>query len=215
MNPKTNHKKQVVRFGKEPETFITFEKKLAHRLFRFMHNFHYPKITFLIILIFLAYYIFKNPIIHNFLSSLHGLSYLGIFLAGMLFAFGFTAPFAVGFFIVINPENIFLAGILGGFGALISDLIIFKFIRFSFTEEFKRLEHTKIIKKISNLIEHSLGHKLSAYLMYIFAGLIIASPLPDEAGVIILAGVTKIKPIIFAILSFILNSLGIMIILMI
>ncbi|MBS3075563.1 hypothetical protein J4429_03830 [Candidatus Pacearchaeota archaeon] len=212
---KANSKKHLIKFGKEPEISITFEKNLAHRLFKFMHHFHYPKITLLIILIISAYYIFKNPSINAFVTGLNSWSYIGIFIAGMLFSFGFTTPFAIGFFIVLNPENIFLFGALAGFGALISDFFMFKFIRFSFTDEFERLEHTKLIKKISNSIEKNLGHKISVYLLYIFVGIIIASPLPDEVGVMMIAGVTKIKPIIFALISLICNTIGITLLLLI
>jgi len=49
--------------------------------------------------------------------------------------------------------------------------------------------------------------------MYLFAGLFIASPLPDEAGVIILAGPTKLSTKALSVISFILNSLGILVIL--
>ena len=49
--------------------------------------------------------------------------------------------------------------------------------------------------------------------MYAFVGILIASPLPDEIGVIMLAGLTKINFKILAIISFILNTLGILIIL--
>jgi uncharacterized membrane protein YdjX (TVP38/TMEM64 family) len=49
--------------------------------------------------------------------------------------------------------------------------------------------------------------------MYAFAGILIASPLPDEAGVIMLAGLTKIKTWALAIISIILNTIGILIML--
>lgn len=133
----------------------------------------------------------------------------------MLFSFGFTAPFAVGFFLALNPQSIIMAGIIGGMGALIADLIIFKFIRVSFTGEFKRLEKTKALKEVGLLIEKKLKHRLKVYLMYALAGIVIASPLPDELGVIMLAGLTKIKIHSLAILSFLLNTLGIIIILLI
>jgi len=48
-----------------------------------------------------------------------------------------------------------------------------------------------------------------------YLGILIASPLPDEAGVIMLAGLTKIKSNVFAILSFSLNTAGILILLLI
>lgn len=178
-----------------------------------LFNFKYPKIIGLLIVIIFAYIIFRNPDVENFVSNLGALSYFGTFIAGMLFAFGFTAPFAAGFFITLTPGNILLAGVLGGFGAFISDMIILKLIRFSFEKEFRRLGKTKMAKEVRYLIDTYLGHKIKLYLLYAFAGIAIASPLPDEAGVILLAGFTKIKIKILAMLSFILNTLGILILL--
>ena len=163
--------------------------------------------------IILAYYIFSQPAITAFFSTLGHLSYPGIFIAGLLFSFGFTTPFAIGLFIAINPSNIYLAAILGGFGALISDLLIFSIIKISFQDEFERLEKTKFFKKISNLIKNNINAKLRFYLLYIFAGFVIASPLPDEIGVTMLAGLGHIRPLPFAILSLIFNTLGILFIL--
>jgi len=48
----------------------------------------------------------------------------------------------------------------------------------------------------------------------IFAGFVIASPLPDEIGVSLLAGTTKISTRTFAILSYFLNTAGIFIVLL-
>ncbi len=176
-------------------------------------KFKYPKIMILIIMIVLSYFIFSNPSISNYLSRLGSLGYLGIFLGGILFAFGFTAPLSVGLFISLNPSNIWIAGMTGGFGALISDLFIFKFIKISFKDEFNRLSKTRALKSIGLMIHNSLGERIKVYLMYVFAGILIASPLPDEIGVIMLAGLTKINFKVLAILSFILNTLGIIIIL--
>jgi len=92
-------------------------------------------------------------------------------------------------------------------------LHIFSFIRVSFEDEFNKLRKTKLIRSIGKVIEKSLGKKLKAYLMYIFAGFIIASPLPDEIGVIMLAGLTRINARILAVLSFILNTIGILVLL--
>lgn len=178
-----------------------------------LSNFKYPKTLSLIIAIILAYAIFKDPQVESFVLNLGNLSYLGVFIGGMLFAFGFTAPFAVGFFITLNPSNILLAGVIGGFGAFIADMLIFKFIRFSFGNEFRRLEKTKSIKSVGRLIDRYLGHKIKLYLLYAFSGIAIASPLPDELGVLLLAGFTKINIKILAMLSFILNTIGILIVL--
>lgn len=179
------------------------------RLFRFK----YPKILGIAIAIILAYFVFRNPVVENFVLNLGDLSYVGIFIAGMLFSFGFTSPFSTGFFIILNPSNILIAGIIGGVGAMVSDLLIFKFIRTSFADEFNRLKKEKISKRIESKIDKIAGNRMKIYLMYAFAGILIASPLPDEAGIIMLAGLTKIKTNILAIISFILNSVGILILL--
>jgi len=47
------------------------------------------------------------------------------------------------------------------------------------------------------------------YLLYVFAGIILATPLPDEVGVSMLAGLTTIKPMKLAIIGFILHSAAI------
>jgi hypothetical protein len=176
-------------------------------------KFRYPKIAGLVLAIILAYIVFSNPIVEGFVTHLNSLSYLGLFIAGLLFSFGFTSPFSAGFFITLNPSNVLIAGIIGGAGALIADLVIFGLVRFSFKDEFQRLEKTKLMQKTARLIEKSFGHKIRMYLMYTIAGIFIASPLPDEAGIIMLAGLTKIKVGILAVISFILNTIGILILL--
>ena len=138
--------------------------------------------------------------------------YLGIFLAGTLFSFGFTTPISMGFLINVEVESIILAALLGGFGAMLADLTIFKVIRFSFMDEIKKLEKTKAIKRIEEIVENNRYIRIKHYLLYVFSGLIIASPLPDEIGVSILAGLTHIKPFKLALISFCCNTLGIFII---
>jgi len=181
------------------------------RLFKF----RYPKLLALLIISVLSYFIFSNPSIQEFFQNLNGLSYLGNFVGGILFSFGFSTPIAIGIFLVSEPENIYIASLIGGFGALMSDLFIFKIIRFSFMDEFKRLEKTEPIRKINKLLSTKFLHRIKNYLLYAFAGLIIASPLPDELGVSMLAGLTKIKIQVLAIISFIMNTVGIFIMLLI
>ena len=189
-------------------------KKPERNALKIIAGYDYPKLTALIICIIFAYYLFSNPIVKTYVSHLGSYGYFGVFIAGMLFAFGFTAPFSVGFFISLNPSNIWIAGIIGGLGALVSDLIIFHMIKISFEDEFKKLRNSRPIVRIMNLFERSINETIKVYLMYAFAGILIASPLPDEAGVTMLAGLTKISAKNLAITSFILNTSGIIVLLM-
>lgn len=176
------------------------------RLFKFK----YPKLLLFIIAIILAYYIFTKPSIGNFISNLGTLGYLGVFIAGIFFGIGFTAPFATGFFIVLNPQNIWLAAIIGGLGSVAANLLIFRFIKITFGDEFKRLRNSKDMKIIGKLITENLGKKIKLYLLYIFAGITIALPLPDEIGILMLAGLTHIKGHVLGEVSFVLHAAGIL-----
>lgn len=175
----------------------------------------YPKITIFVIAIILAYLTFTIPGVRQFVSnlSLDSLGYIGILIAGILFALGFTSPFAVAFFIVLEPSNLLLASLVGGIGSLISDLSIFEFDKLSFEDEFRKIKKSKISKKISFLIKKTLGKKAHIYLTYLIAGIFIASPLPDEFGVTMIEGSTEINVKIFTIICFILHTLGMFIIL--
>ena len=187
-------------------TWLLKNKDKMKKLFKF----RYPKIFLLIISIIFAYYLFRNPMIEQYFSHLGDLSYIGIFAAGLLFSFGFTTPIAIGLFLTLNPPNIILASVLGGFGALLSDIFIFKIIKISFLDEFYRLEKTPVIKNINRMLKNSINAKIKNYLLYVFAGFIIASPLPDELGITMLAGLSHIKIQIFIVISFIMNTLGIL-----
>ncbi len=114
---------------------------------------HYPKLICFVIAVILAYIIFSNPYVKDFVESLGDYGYLSIFIAGIFISFGFTTPFAIGFFLVLNPENIWFASLIGALGAVLGDLVIFNFIKMSFMDEFKRLEHTKLMKEASQLME--------------------------------------------------------------
>lgn len=171
----------------------------------------YPKILTLIGFALFAYILFSDPFFAEYVKELHQYGYYSMFFFGSLFTFGFTTPFAIGYFVTYTPANIWLAGLIGGLGAMLGDLLIFKFVKFSFEDEFKKIRREKITQEVDHVIKKVFGRKIKHYLMYAFAGMIIASPLPDEAGVIMLAGLTDIKPITLAIISFIFNTLGIII----
>ncbi len=174
----------------------------------------YPKITLLLIAIILAYWIFSIEAVQAFMSGLGATGYLGVFIAGLLFSFGFTTPFAIGAFVVINPTNSILYALIGGLGAMISDIAIFKIIKVSFMDEFLALTRTKAALRMSYMAP-TLNKKIKHYMLYAFAGIIIASPLPDELGVTMLAGLSHIKPLPLAFISLVFNTIGIYILLLI
>ncbi len=172
----------------------------------------YPKFLLLFITFLIAYLLFYERNYQPFHDFIASLGYIGTFLAGIMFAYGFTAaPATVILVILAKEQNILLAGFIGGFGALIGDLIIFNFIRHSFADEIKKLSREKVVKYIN----HKTPSLLRKYLLPVIAGFIIASPLPDEIGVSLMAASRNISMKMFSIVSYMLNTAGIFVILII
>lgn len=174
----------------------------------------YPKLLLLVLSVASTYVFFQAHLFEIFSRALNSHGYVAILLAGFLFAYGFTAPLAVGFFISLAPNvNIFIAAPLAGIGAVLSDLLIFKFVRTSFQDEFDKLKLTYIFQKIHNLFDDHFNEKIKKYALWTIAGFLIASPLPDEFGVSLVSGFTALDKRVFSIISYLLNTTGIFIIL--
>jgi uncharacterized membrane protein YdjX (TVP38/TMEM64 family) len=174
------------------------------------HRVKYPKLMLLLLTIIIAVAILyegKNYApFHDFLFSL---GYFGTFFAGMLYAYGFTASPATAVLLVLaKGQDIFLAAMLGGVGALISDLVIFFFIRRTFMDEIRRLEKEKAVQYIEKE-ERMIFGEYRKYILPAFAGFVIASPLPSEIGIALLASIRKISVWKFMAIAYILHTLGI------
>lgn len=169
----------------------------------------YPKFLLLFITFVIAYLLFNSKDYGPFQEFIVGLGYAGTFVTGILFTYGFTsAPATAIFLILAQHQNIYLASLVGGVGALIGDLFIFSFIRQSFADEIKKLSKERIVHYFSNKVPGLI----KKYTLPVAAGFIIASPLPDEIGVSMLAASTVISTKIFMLISYLLNTTGIFII---
>ena len=171
------------------------------------------KIILLLLTLIIAYLIFmgRNFLpFHNFLLTM---SYLGTFLAGFFYAYGFTAAPATAILLSIaKDQNLIVASLVGGFGALISDIIIFMLIKNTFSYEVKAISKTKLIKFIGKE-ERLLFGSFKKYISATFAGFIIASPFPSELGISLMASLKEISFKKFLIIAYILHTFGIFIIL--
>ena len=170
----------------------------------------YPKFLLLILTFVIAYIIFSG---RNFLpvnNALSSLGYFGTFLAGIFYVYGFTAAPATAILLILaKQQNILLAGFIAGFGSLLGDLLIFNFIRYSFSDEIEKISKERAIV----YLEKKTPTLLKKYLIPVLAGFIIASPLPDEIGVSLLAASKSISMKAFSVLSYVLNTGGIFVIL--
>lgn len=165
---------------------------------------------FLIVLlsIFIAVMLSKSNLFFNFLTASREAEILGSFFAGLFFTSVFTvAPATVTLIEIAQSSSVILTALIGGAGALIGDLLIFRFVRDDLSED------------IVFLVRQVQGKRLLAvfrlksfkWLIVFFGALIVASPLPDEIGLAML-GLTKIKTRLFIPVFYLLNSIGILII---
>lgn len=170
----------------------------------------YPKLLLLALTFVAAYFIFRGQDKLVFLDALRSLGYIGTFLAGAFFSYGFTAAPATAILLILGSEqNIIAATLVGGLGALAGDLLIFLFIKVSFADEIKNLSKEHLVTFVGNVFPVCL----KKYAILVFAGFIIASPLPDEIGVTLLAATRTVSFRTFSFLSYVLNSLGLFFIL--
>lgn len=161
-------------------------------------------IIFLSILI--AVILARTEILIDILTSSKELEFFGSFVAGIFFTFIFTvAPAAVTLGEIAQINSVFWTAFFGGLGAVIGDLVIFRFVRDRFSEDLKGLlKNIGRVQRLRSLFRLRFFRWLTIFL----GGLIIASPLPDELGISLL-GFSKVKTGLFIPLSFVFNFVGI------
>lgn len=162
----------------------------------------------LVLSIFVAITLAETGALESLITSTQELRFIGSFIAGILFVSVFTAaPATVALGEIAQSNSAVMVAIIGGLGALVGDLIIFRFVRDRVSEDFSYL--VKISK--SERLVSVFKLKLFRWMVPFVGALIVASPLPDEIGVAMM-GLSKIKTSMFILLSFLLNAAGILVI---
>ena len=158
--------------------------------------------------ILIAIILAKTGAFQDLITSTQEVRLIGSFIAGILFVSVFTAaPATVALGEIAQSNSIITVAIIGGLGALIGDLLIFRFVRDKVSQDFSYLVKISRTERFFSVFKL----KLFRWVIPFVGALIIASPLPDEIGVAML-GLSKMKNSYFILLSFLLNSAGILII---
>lgn len=128
---------------------------------------------------------------------------------GFLFSLTFTAAISTSVFILLSEttHNPFLIALLGGVGSAAANGLIYKFFKEEIIDDIELIE-PRYAKKLAHKIMHS---KLFVGLIPYIAALTLASPLPDEIGILMLAG-TNFKYTKFFLFSFAFHTIGILLI---
>lgn len=170
----------------------------------------YRNTALLLVSLGLLFYFADSDFVVGLIQRVGDLGYLGAFITGIFFVSTFTvAPALLVLFYLAELLNPLPVAVLAGSGAVIGDYLIFRFLK------------DRVFQELAPLI-HYLGNNsftmifktpYFAWFTPLVGAAIIASPLPDEVGVGIL-GVSKLKNWQFLMLSFGLNSVGILIVLL-
>ncbi|MBI2984917.1 MAG: hypothetical protein HYY50_04825 [Candidatus Kerfeldbacteria bacterium] len=147
----------------------------------------------------IAILVLAIPSWRSALLAIAGVGYLAPFMAGTMYANVVTSPLsAVMFFelpVSVNPIG---AAILGGIGSASYDLIIYRLLG--------RASHVSIVEHFTAWLNHN---RYRTWASVILGGIVIASPLPDELGIAMI-GFSKMSTRWFLLLSFALNTAGIL-----
>lgn len=156
-----------------------------------------------------AYFILGTNFFLPLIDLLSGIGYLSGFLVGLFYSYGFTAaPAASTIFLLAESISPFPLAILGAFGAMISDLLLFTFVRTRVDNELRYIIRHDLHLKIRP-IRKVMNSRLLKILVPVFAGLITALPLPNEFAVVLLGSVNyNIRKT--AAMSFIFNFIGLL-----
>ncbi len=165
-------------------------------------------IVIILVSIIIAIILAQTQILEKLLIQTKEIRIIGSFIAGVFFTSIFTvAPATVALVEITKVNSVFLTAIFGGLGALLGDFIIFRFIKNNLSEDLIYLARKTRNERFSSIFRL----RLFRHLMTLAGAIIIASPLPDELGLAMM-GLSKIKTSLFAPISFLLNSTGILII---
>ena len=171
----------------------------------------YPKLLFLLFSVVVAFILVAKRDFAPLQQILLSLGYLGTFFAGFLYAYSFTAILSTALFLLLAGEqNIFLAVLVAGIGAIIGDFLFFKLLRGSFSQELHRLSKEKFVVALGKPFHH-----FKRYALMVLAGIIISSPLPTEFGIAMFSSLKEMTTRRFLIITYLLHTFGIFVILLI
>lgn len=146
--------------------------------------------------------------LHTLLTSTVESRILGSFIAGLFFTSVFTtAPAIVALGDIALANSIISTALIGAVGAVIGDLILFRFVRDRLAQDLVEVIKTKRHRRLSAILRNRMFRRFSMFL----GALVIASPLPDELGLMMM-GLPNMPMRYFILISYTMNALGIAII---
>lgn len=162
---------------------------------------------FSVVLIF-SLFLFTTGVLFAAIGVIQTVPLLAEFVAGFFYSSFITSALAVFMISILSQTHPTLQiALIGGFGSMLADLVLFKFARLIFFGSFSPLTLNLRFSKTIKALHQNPAFNLIAPIL---GGLIIASPLPDEVGIAIF-GLTRLPTLAVALLTYSLNTIGIFI----
>ncbi len=170
------------------------------------------KNTLLLVASLCIFIVFADtPMVQSAIHHIGLFGYIGSGVTGVFFVSTFTvAPASVVLFNLAQDYNPLLIAITAGFGAMLGDLLIFRLFKDQVFIELAPLAE-RIRSRPMFLLFKTPHFK---WLTPVLGAIVIASPLPDELGIGMM-GLSTIKSWQFAFLTYVLNTIGILLIVLV
>ncbi|MBU0749992.1 hypothetical protein KKH15_00550 [Patescibacteria group bacterium] len=171
----------------------------------------YQNTTLLVISLVVLAVLIETPYVQAIVNHIGTYGYIGSFISGIFFVSTFTvAPASVVLFHLAEEYNPILIALTAGAGAVIGDVCLFRFFKDQIFQEF-----TPLLSRLKQRNVVALFRSpYFAWFTPVLGAIIIASPFPDEIGIGMM-GLGKIKEWQFMILTYLLNTVGILIIVLV
>lgn len=172
-----------------------------------MRTSNYFKIILLGAIIFLAIYFYNNISVQSVYSNLDDIGYIVSIVSGMMFAFGFTMPFAIISLMLLNPLNPALFTFLALIGVTISNLFIYHFYNDKFMMDFRIENRNPLLRRFDVEMKKGFFDRMKLYLSCTFVGILISLPISEKTETLISTGFREVENYVFILLGIILNAI--------
>lgn len=164
------------------------------------------KIVVFILSLSFAWWIIDSGYLRLIIDQILPVRFIAEIIAGVFYTSFLTAPIAVAMLVVLAEEgNPIIVALLGGLGAVLGDLIIIKLFREKFAKDVKEVSYYFHLQ----LIDKTLRKFKLQFLIPLIGLIVIASPFPDELGLLML-GASKLSYHKLFSLTYLLNTTGIL-----
>jgi membrane protein YqaA with SNARE-associated domain len=172
------------------------------------YEYKHSTLAAIAVVVFIA--LLDSTVVLSFLGLVEDLGYFGAFIAGLLSVSFFTAVPAIVLLVdLANELDPVALAIVAGAGSMIGDWLLLQFFEEKVIHELKPLFHRLHLRRVVEF----LRKKYTSWILLGIGSLVRATPIPDEIGLALL-GISHFPKKYLLVICFILNTLGMLVLVM-